>query len=123
LNTRLTKFSQTFQRPLVSLITFYVFGLLIYDLNEFIMVFFYIMAIIQIVFLLYSLAMVEGVVAKFARPIDERFKENDELLPFQKIVDAVRLCGFRITQLKIWGFFTVFVVLLTILRIVLISIV
>jgi len=119
INTRLTKFSQTFQRPLVSLITFYVFTLLMYPLNEFIWSFFYIMAVMQIVFLLYSLAMVEGVVAKFVRTIDERFKEDDELLPFQKTVDAVRLCGFRITQLKIWGFFTIFVVLLTVLKIVL----
>jgi len=119
LNTRLTKFSETFQRPLVSLITFYVYALLIYNLNDFIWVIFYIINVMQLVFLLYSLAMLAGVVAKFARTIDERFKENDEFLPFERTVDAVRLCGVRITQLKIWGFFTVFVVLLTILKIVL----
>jgi len=119
INTRLIKFSETFQRPLVSLITFYVYALLIYGLNEFIWVIAYIITIIQLVFLLYSLAMVEGVVAKLSRTIDERFKDNDEFLPFQKTVDAVRLCGFRITQLKHWGFFAVFVVLLTILKIVL----
>jgi len=119
LNTRLIKFSKTFQRPLVSLITFYVYGLLVYPLNEFIWVIFYIITVIQLVFLLYSPAMVEGVVAKLSRTIDEKFKDNDEFLPFQKTVDAVRLCGFRITQLKHWGFFAVFVVLLTILKIVL----
>lgn len=119
LNTRLIKFSETFQRPLVSLITFYVYGLLVYPLHEFIWVIFYIITVIQLVFLLYSPAMVEGVVAKLSRTIDDRFKDNDEFLTFQKTVDAVRLCGFRITQLKHWGFFAVFVVLLTILKIVL----
>jgi len=119
LNTRLTKFSETFQRPLVSLITFYVYSLLIFNLNDFVWVIFYIITVMQIVFLLYSPAMLAGAVAKLARTIDERFKENDEFLPFQRTVDAVRLCRVRITQLKIWGFFTVSVVLLTIVKIVL----
>jgi len=114
LNTRLTKFSETFQRPLVSLITFYVFTLLIYNLNDFFGVIFYILTVMQIVSLLHSLSMLAGAVAKFARTIDEIFEENDEFLPFQWT-----LCGVRITQLKIWGFFTVSVVLLTILKIVL----
>lgn len=118
LNTRLTKFSQTFQRPLVSLIIFYVYGLLVYPLEEFIWAIFYAITVMQIVFLLYSLAMVAGIVAKFARTIDERCEENDELLSFYNTVDTVKLCGVRITQKKIWGFFGVSVVLLTILKIV-----
>merc|ERR1719357_1083816 len=56
LNTRLIKFSETFQRPLVSLITFYVYTLLFYPLNV-VLVIFYILTLIQLVFLLYSLAM------------------------------------------------------------------
>merc|ERR1719357_1142387 len=90
LNTRLTKFSETFQRPLVSLITFYVYSLLIFNLNDFVWVIFYIITVMQIVFLLYSPAMLAGAVAKLARTIDERFKDNDEFLPFQRTVDAVR---------------------------------
>lgn len=117
-NMRLTKFSQTFQRPLVSLITFYTYTLFWYPLNEFIWAIFYAITIIQIVFLLYSLAMLAGVVAKFARMIDERCKENDEFLSFQNTVDTVKLCGVRITQKKIWGFFGVSVVLITILKII-----
>lgn len=119
LNMRLTKFSKTFQRPLVSLITFYAFALLTYNLNDFFWVIFYIINALQMVFLLYSLAMLAAAVAKFARTIDEKIKENDEFLPFQRTVDAVRLCGVRVTQLKICGFFTVSVVLPTILKIVL----
>jgi len=107
----------------VSLITLYVYGLLIYNLNDFVWVIFYIINVLQIVFLLYSLAMLAGAVEKFARTIDEKFKENDEFLPFQRTVDAVRLCGVRVTQPKIWGFFTVSVVLLTILKIVLLYVI
>jgi len=119
LNTRLTKFSKTFQRPLVGYITFYVYLLWIYNLNDFVWVIFYVIAVMQIVFLLYCLAMLAGAVAKFARTIDEKFKEDNEFLPFQRTVDAVRLYGVRVTQLKIWGFFSISVVLLTILKIVL----
>jgi len=123
LNARMTKFSQTFQRPLVNLIIFYVMCLLSWPLNEFVWVTFHIITVIQIVFLLYALAMLAAVVAKHACTIDERLKENDECLPLQKAVDALKFCGIRITETKIWGFFTVFVVLTTILRIVLLIIV
>jgi len=119
LDTRLTKFSETFQRPLVSIIILYVCQLLIFNLNDFFWVIFYVIDVMQIVFLLYSLAMLAGAVAKFARTIDEKFKEDNEFLPFQRTVDAVRLYGVRVTQLKIWGFFSISVVLLTILKIVL----
>jgi len=123
LNMRLTKFSETFQRPLVSLITFYICTLLMYNLNAFVWMIFYIIHVLQIVFLLYSLAMLTGAVEKFARTIDEKIKENDEFLPFQRTVDAVRLCEVRVTQLKICRFFTVSVVLLTILKIVLLYVI
>jgi len=119
LNSRLVKFSHAFQRPLVSIITFYVMGLFTYDLGSVIWLIFFMLEIVQLVILLHAISLPSVSVANFIRTINENFTENDEILPFKKLVGFVKLCGIRVTQPRIWAFLFVFVVLPTILNIVL----